>query len=380
MTYFVGACNARGYSAVLRRQSSVTPEGNRRPALALQVALDRAGFSSGVIDGRAGANTRRAIEAYRQAARKRARAGRAAAREISHHVARYGRTVRRADPLRPHGAIEAAGARLPFDRRSPRRALSHDTGGAAPRSTRRRPSTPTARYSVPNVEPLVIPAQTSSPAAQSVRPEATGTSGRASAQGSGPAKSAKPASKDNGDKQEKPDVVVSVSRSAGSLTVTEADGTIVFFAPVTTGSEHDPLPIGEWKVNGVQNNPTFRYNPALFWDANPEPHEGDRSGGTERTRRTRVDRHLEGTLRPARLAGTVADWPHRIARLRSPDELGRAARRRPRQARHARWSSPNDARDRWRKALIPHSGTGGATCATFAAGAGVRIPRRGPAS
>jgi lipoprotein-anchoring transpeptidase ErfK/SrfK len=29
------------------------------------------------------------------------------------------------------------------------------------------------------------------------------------------------------------------------------------------------LPIGEWKVNGVQYNPTFRYNPALFWDADP---------------------------------------------------------------------------------------------------------------
>ncbi len=29
-------------------------------------------------------------------------------------------------------------------------------------------------------------------------------------------------------------------------------------------------PIGEWKVNGVQMNPTFKYNPALFWDANPQ--------------------------------------------------------------------------------------------------------------
>ena len=39
------------------------------------------------------------------------------------------------------------------------------------------------------------------------------------------------------------------------------------YAPVTTGSEHDPLPIGEWKVTGVQKNPTFHYNPDLFWDA-----------------------------------------------------------------------------------------------------------------
>ena len=57
----------------------------------------------------------------------------------------------------------------------------------------------------------------------------------------------------------------------------DATGRVVFYAPVTTGSEHDPLPIGEWKVNGVQFNPTFRYNPDLFWDADPGAHESDDS-------------------------------------------------------------------------------------------------------
>jgi len=33
------------------------------------------------------------------------------------------------------------------------------------------------------------------------------------------------------------------------------------------GSEHDPLPIGTWKVNGVSKDPPFFYNPDLFWDA-----------------------------------------------------------------------------------------------------------------
>jgi lipoprotein-anchoring transpeptidase ErfK/SrfK len=37
--------------------------------------------------------------------------------------------------------------------------------------------------------------------------------------------------------------------------------------PATTGSEHDPLPVGTWKINGVSRNPTFHYNPDLFWDA-----------------------------------------------------------------------------------------------------------------
>ncbi len=62
---------------------------------------------------------------------------------------------------------------------------------------------------------------------------------------------------------------VVVSRSRSGLTVEDAKGLVVFFAPVTSGSEHDPLPIGKWAVTAVVHNPTFNYNPALFWDAEP---------------------------------------------------------------------------------------------------------------
>ena len=44
---------------------------------------------------------------------------------------------------------------------------------------------------------------------------------------------------------------------------------MLFFAPVTTGSERDPLRVGRWKVTGVQQSPVFHYNPDLFWDADP---------------------------------------------------------------------------------------------------------------
>ncbi|QEO96126.1 hypothetical protein XOCgx_1132 [Xanthomonas oryzae pv. oryzicola] len=37
--------------------------------------------------------------------------------------------------------------------------------------------------------------------------------------------------------------------------------------PVSSGSKHDPLPIGRWKILGVARNPVFKYNPTLFWDA-----------------------------------------------------------------------------------------------------------------
>src|SRR5262249_4969386 len=46
-------------------------------------------------------------------------------------------------------------------------------------------------------------------------------------------------------------------------------GQLLFTAPVTSGSEHDPLPIGEWKVTDVYMLPVFHYNPQLFWDADP---------------------------------------------------------------------------------------------------------------
>ena len=35
-------------------------------------------------------------------------------------------------------------------------------------------------------------------------------------------------------------------------------------------SERDPLPIGTWKVTTVHRNPSFNYNPDLFWDAKPK--------------------------------------------------------------------------------------------------------------
>jgi lipoprotein-anchoring transpeptidase ErfK/SrfK len=60
---------------------------------------------------------------------------------------------------------------------------------------------------------------------------------------------------------------VRVSRSAGAVEAMDANGVIVARYPATTGSEHDPLPVGTWKINGVARNPTYNYNPDLFWDA-----------------------------------------------------------------------------------------------------------------
>lgn len=223
---------------------SQPPSTEMMAGIALQVALDRAGFSCGVIDGRAGTNTRRAIEAFRQ---------------------QNGREPEpSAEPLLTYRITDAdvAGpfeATIPQDlmAQSKLPALSYTSAAEAiaerfhTTAEVLRTLNPDATFNageelrVPNVEPLILPVTTPPKG-----PSPTGTSGNADKSGS------------NG-------VVVRVSKKLSAMTVTGADGKVVMFAPVTTGSEHDPLPLGEWKVTGVFYNPPFRYNPDLFWDADP---------------------------------------------------------------------------------------------------------------
>jgi lipoprotein-anchoring transpeptidase ErfK/SrfK len=58
-----------------------------------------------------------------------------------------------------------------------------------------------------------------------------------------------------------------VSNAAKSLSVYDAAGRLLAQFPVTTGSKHDPLPIGVWTIVGASYNPKYHFNPKLFWDA-----------------------------------------------------------------------------------------------------------------
>ncbi len=64
-----------------------------------------------------------------------------------------------------------------------------------------------------------------------------------------------------------PAAKVVVDKSDSVLQLHDAEGKVYAQFPASTGSAHDPLPIGEWKINGVAVDPTFHYNPDLFWDA-----------------------------------------------------------------------------------------------------------------
>ncbi|SDD21225.1 Lipoprotein-anchoring transpeptidase ErfK/SrfK [Sphingomonas sp. YR710] len=60
-----------------------------------------------------------------------------------------------------------------------------------------------------------------------------------------------------------------VDKSDRVLRVLDDAGKLIAQFPATTGSSHDPLPIGTWKIQGISYNPTFHFNPKLFWDAKP---------------------------------------------------------------------------------------------------------------
>lgn len=234
---------------------SPAPQPAAADALALQVALDRAGFSPGVIDGRMGGNTRRAIDAYRNSTQK-------DAEPAPEPLVEY--TITEADASGPFAE------QIPVDMmkkaelpallyQSPVELLA-ERYHSSPALLRR--LNPEATFAagetihVPNVEPFIVPAPRLEGPPAKPRQE-TGTSGRGARNGT----DARPA--------DKADVVVTVSKASSAVTVQDAEGRVVFHAPVTTGSEFDPLPIGEWKVTGIQYSPIFRYNPDLFWDADP---------------------------------------------------------------------------------------------------------------
>lgn len=64
-----------------------------------------------------------------------------------------------------------------------------------------------------------------------------------------------------------PAATIVVHKSKRVVEALDADGTIIAAYPATMGSQHDPLPLGSWKVTHIVHNPVFYYNPDLFWNA-----------------------------------------------------------------------------------------------------------------
>lgn len=217
--------------------------------LKLQVTIDRAGFSPGTIDGRLGSNTRKAYVIYRKQGNSDQMAEPVILYRITPEDA-AGPFVTIPSDMKHKASLPALGYSSLLEAVAER---FHST----PMFLRQ--LNPAALFvegeeiTVPNVVAMVLPG---GPSKHPVSIFSEGLTSETDLVWEAlPPKS---------------DIVVTVRKSTSVLTVTSATGRVIFSAPVSTGSRRDPLPIGRWKINGVQYNPIYHYDPHLFWNANLE--------------------------------------------------------------------------------------------------------------
>ena len=76
-----------------------------------------------------------------------------------------------------------------------------------------------------------------------------------------------------------PAAEVDVSKSDSSVRAIGPDGKLLAYYSATIGSEHDPLPVGAWKITGTKHDPVFHYDPNLFWNAKSTDKKTDIQAG-----------------------------------------------------------------------------------------------------
>jgi lipoprotein-anchoring transpeptidase ErfK/SrfK len=125
---------------------------------------------------------------------------------------------------------------------------------------------------------------------------------------------------------------VEVSQTHSAVMAFDAEGKLLAWYVATMGSEHDPLPIGEWKIDLVKWDPIFNYNPGLFWDAD-SGHEKARIApgpnnpvGVVWMNLTKRHYGIHGTPEPGKVGHTTS---HGCIRLTNWDAAELAAMVRP---------------------------------------------------
>jgi len=63
---------------------------------------------------------------------------------------------------------------------------------------------------------------------------------------------------------------VVVSKSKRTVTAYGVGNKVLAQYPATLGGEHDPLPIGDWKIVSIVHYPWFNWDPVHFWNVDPK--------------------------------------------------------------------------------------------------------------
>lgn len=261
------------------------PDAEPRPLMQAQVVLDRLGFTPGVVDGKEGLSTRNAVSGFQEAndlkvTGKLDDATRAALVKWKTIPATRVVTIPQdfaAGPFQKLPEDPTDQAKLPalgyesLDEKLAERfhttvatlqALNPGgkpaTTGSAPPATAPKP-TPTSAATGEAPAPIFR-------AGQQIRVPNVGGDAVDAAAVSDPAWRSTLAMLGIGSNQPRATRVV-VSKSKGTLKAYDESGKLIAVFTATMGSQHDPLPLGRWKVLGIDKNPKFHYNPALFWDA-----------------------------------------------------------------------------------------------------------------
>ena len=264
------------------------PDSEERPIMQAQVVLDRRGFGPGVIDGKMGKSTENALKGFQEAndlevTGKMDEATKAALEEWNNIPATRVVTIP-ADwgtldyakiPDKP--ADQARMERLGYESLDEKLAerfhttievLKQLNPGGQPAGAKETSSpTPTASFSPSAAASKAGKTQSTSffNAGQQIRVPNIGADRIKAGAVDDPNWQQTLAMLGVGTEQPKVAKVV-VDESEGWLKGYNKAGNLVAMFTVTTGSSNDPLPIGEWGINGVGHNPPFAYQPDLFWD------------------------------------------------------------------------------------------------------------------
>jgi len=252
------------------RDSEAVKDDVARPEMQLQVVLDRLGFSTGVVDGKMGTSTTNALKGFQEAN------GLDVSGEWDEPtkamLAKWQAIPATRTVKIPASYAEAPVAALPEKASEQAKLATMGYESTLERLAERFHTTPDVLKSL-NPDVFAAPAtEDAKDGDAAATPVATGTTLRVPNVG---ADYIVAAEVDNagwlatlgslgvGTDQPAADRI-EVSKKAGTMKVFDAGDKLIALFTVTTGSAHDPLPIGKWKVKGVGRNPDYAFDPALL--------------------------------------------------------------------------------------------------------------------